>query len=1049
MDNGLFAYILKHSKRQQIILMLLTVLSFPFYYLSLDLPKTIINDAISGTDFPVNLSFELPGFSANVGYIEQVPYLLLLCFVFLFLVLINSGFKLFINIYRGMLGERMLRRMRLQLIERIMKFPLARFRNTSQGELVSMVNQETEPLGGFIGDSISLPLYQGGLLLTIVVFMFVQDWKMGLAAIALYPVQAWLIPKLQRQVNLLNRQRTLRIRNLAENLGEVVAGINEIHINDNSGFFRDYFSKLLGGIFNIRVQIYKKKFFIKFLNNSIAQLTPFFFFLIGGLLVIRGDLSIGALVAVLAAYKDLSPPWKELLSWYQGQADSRMRFSVLVDQFHVDNESPPSQESLTQQWLEELPDLSMTASNATLLRHDGIREVDNVSLTVSGGDWISLVGKGASGKSALAQMFAGLVSPTTGKILMADQDISHIPKMTKGRGVSYVGHDSYLFATSIRDNLLISLKFRPQENLLTDTLHDESIQFKNWREEARLSGNSDVDLSANWIDHQSAGAADENELVARMGTALRVVNAEDDLVRYALACTISPDDYPELTERIIQARALFKERIVSQGLESIVEFLDPNQYNDNASLAENILFGASNHDMFSVDGLTEHPLLKTLLKENKLAKTLDDAAIRTAKTMVELFSDLPPGHEFFERYSFVDADDLPELKRILVLIDKTSSIESLAVAERKLIRSLLFRIISGRHRLGLFQGNEKDLILQLRHSFASQLDVEASNLIDFFSPDRFNALTPIAENIIFGRIVFGRMGAEDQVYRIILEVLQSLDLMSPILEIGLSAPTGLAGALLPVSQRQKLLLARGLLKRPKVLVVNEGLSALDSHEIDLILSGIKQEYPRLSLFWVDSQARFPTHFDQVAYLQAGKLVKIEASVPQNTDSEKTQDTTAGRSVRSASSVNEDEKITLLRKIPLFRFLDDPQLMLLAMNCDALNIAQGERLVNQNEPGDALYIIVDGKATVLIANGVSEEEVGQCSINDVIGELALLSDEPRFASVQATTNMAVLRLRREVFIDMLQSNGEIGYQILQVVVNRFSETNRNLANITRS
>jgi len=182
----------------------MTIASFPFYYLSLDLPKTIINDAISGTRFPVDASIELLGFELNFGSYEQVPYLLLLCFAFLLLVLINSGFKLFINIYRGVLGERMLRRLRYQLIDRIMKFPLGRFRRTSQGELVSMVNQETEPLGGFIGEAFSLPLYQGGLLLTILIFMFVQDWKLGLAAIALYPVQAWLIPKLQRRVNLLN-----------------------------------------------------------------------------------------------------------------------------------------------------------------------------------------------------------------------------------------------------------------------------------------------------------------------------------------------------------------------------------------------------------------------------------------------------------------------------------------------------------------------------------------------------------------------------------------------------------------------------------------------------------------------------------------------------------------------------------------------------------------------------------------------------------------------------------------------------------------------------
>ncbi|MFK7855628.1 MAG: ABC transporter transmembrane domain-containing protein [Granulosicoccus sp.] len=1049
MENGLFAYILKYSKRQQIVLTLLTIVSFPFYYLSLDLPKTIINEAISGSEFPVDALIEVGGFSIGFGSLSQIHYLILLCTAFLVLVLINGGFKLFINIYRGVLGERMLRRLRFQLIERIMKFPLARFKNTSQGELVSMVNQETEPLGGFIGAAFSLPLYQGGMLLTILIFMFVQDWKLGLASIALYPLQAWLIPKLQMQVNQLNRQRTMRMRNIAENLGEVVAGINEIHINDNTNFFKDHFSKLLGGVFNIRVQIYKKKFFIKFLNNSIAQLTPFLFFLIGGLLVIRGELSVGALVAALAAYKDLSPPWKELLGWYQSQADSRLKFSILTEQFSVKGKTVPSRESLTTEWLDEVSELPIAANNISLKRHDGVQELSNVSLTLNRGDWLSLVGTGSSGKNGLAQIFARLINPTSGRMLIAEEDASVIPKMTTGRAVSYVGHDSYLFAASIRDNLLLSIKYKPQDNVLENTQQDEVIYFKNWQEEARLSGNSEVNLDADWVDHQSAGVALPDQLTERLGVILRTVEVEDDLVRYALARTINPEDEPELVEKIIQARALFKEQIHSQGLDSLVEFLDPEQYNGNASLAENILFGASNHDMFSANGLSEHPVLRSLLEEHNLASTLDTAAITTAKTILELFSGLPQGHEFFDRYSFVDADDFPHLKRILALIEKNGDINELDVSDRKLIRSLPYRLIQGRHRLGVLADEDKENVLQLRKAFASKLDVKSSEQIDFFAPESYSALTPIAENIIFGRVSFGRLGAEDKVYQLLLDVLRSMNLMSPILEIGLSAPAGLAGSLLPVSQRQKLVLARGLIKQPKVLVINEGLSSLDVEETAKILGNLKQYYPQMSVFWVDSQARFPELFDRIAYLQAGKITKIEEPSKIVAEEDVATEDPDGKRVRSAYSIKEDEKLSLLNDIPLFRFLDDPHLVLLAKNSDAMNFSKGERLFNQGDPGDALYIIVDGKAKILISDGESEQQVFEYGVNEVIGELAMLSDEPRSASVEASTDLAVLQLKRDVFTNMLQSNGDIAYQILRVVVSRFADTNRKLANLTQS
>jgi len=1058
MENGIFAYILRYSKRQQLMLTLMTIASFPFYYFSLDLPKTIINDAISGTRFPVDASIELFGFEVNFGLYEQVPYLLLLCFAFLLLVLINSGFKLFINIYRGVLGERMLRRLRYQLIDRIMKFPLARFRHTSQGELVSMVNQETEPLGGFIGEAFSLPLYQGGLLLTILIFMFVQDWKLGLAAIALYPVQAWLIPKLQRRVNLLNQQRILRIRNLAENLGEVVAGINEVHVNDNSTFFKDHFSKLLGGIFNIRVKIYKMKFLIKFLNNSFAQLTPFLFFLIGGLLVIRGELSIGALVAALAAYKDLSPPWKELLAWYQGQADARLRYCTLTEQFQIEDglaaETPPEKtqpattisaptilDKIVDTPLADkgVPSMLIEAKNVSLKHVDGVLELDMVSLSIDRPEWVSVVGSSTSGKNGLAQILGRLISPTSGKLLIAGQDAAQVPRTVSASSFAYIGHDSYTFAGSISDNLLLSLKRQPQQRINKAHPVDEVIEFKNWQQEARRSGNSDVDLNADWVDYQIAGANSVDELRIRTEKVLDTVCGTNDLVRNALAQTIDPEAHHDLALAVVKARDMFREQIILRGLGSIVEFLDPDQYNDNTSLAENILFGVSNLQELSTAGLAVHPTLQKLLHTYGLAQTLDDSAVSSAATMVELFSDLPAGHEFFARYSLVDTDELAQLRRILGILDNNPRIDDLNINDRTLLRAIAFRLVGARHRVGILTDEAKHKVVHLRSEFATQLSQESRQQIEFFSPDRYNVFLPLSENIIFGRIVYGRLGAEEKVYDVLLDVLRKLDLMPAIIDIALNVPVGLSGSLLSVSQRQKLALARGLIKQPSLLIVNEGMGAIDNEETKNILSNIKQEHPDMSVLWVDTQSRFPDLFDRYAHLNSGKLTKIEVSKRHADLHESDGSEPQVRQVKT-TSVDNARKFSLLNNIPLFSMMDSHHLHLLASGCDYRELPQGTRLFSQGDIGDALYIIVKGKASVFTEQDGHEQTLGEFGVNEVIGELTLFSEKPRAASVKAATDLSVLSLKREIFVDIVRTNGEIGYQILQMVINRYSDAN---------
>ena len=74
MEPSIFKFIFKHSRREQILLLLVTAASFPFLYVSLDLPKTIINEAIGGSDFPQTLfDYEL----------DQIPYLMVLCVFFL------------------------------------------------------------------------------------------------------------------------------------------------------------------------------------------------------------------------------------------------------------------------------------------------------------------------------------------------------------------------------------------------------------------------------------------------------------------------------------------------------------------------------------------------------------------------------------------------------------------------------------------------------------------------------------------------------------------------------------------------------------------------------------------------------------------------------------------------------------------------------------------------------------------------------------------------------------------------------------------------------
>lgn len=307
----LFAHVLRYTRHNQLALVALSILAMPVLYASLELPKLIINNAINSSDFPTSI----------VGRdFSQTEYLFALSALYFFAVLLNGILKYCINVYKGCVGERMLRRLRLSVYRR---WRADRDRG-DRAEVVPLLVQEVERVGSFSADILVQPIFQAGTFLTILVFMFVQDPILGAAAVTLLPVQLGLVPPLQQQVNRLARERVQEVRKFGGLIGEEIkGGAAPLHLLKEIG-------SSLRCIQGIRINLYKKKYMMKAVLNFINSMTPFFFYTVGGYLVINGSLSFGALVAVLAAYKDFSAPLRELFLYYQMLEDVRIRYCEIL-----------------------------------------------------------------------------------------------------------------------------------------------------------------------------------------------------------------------------------------------------------------------------------------------------------------------------------------------------------------------------------------------------------------------------------------------------------------------------------------------------------------------------------------------------------------------------------------------------------------------------------------------------------------------------------------------------------------------------------------------
>ena len=858
LDSSIYGYILHYSLREQMYVVVVTLLSFPFLYYSLDLPKIIVNRAISGKEFPQKfLGMEF----------DQIPYLLVLCCVFLVLVLVNGWFKLHLNVKKGQVGERMLRRLRYQLYERVLRFPLHHFDRTATGQVIAMMTGELEPIGGFIGDAFALPISQAGTLLTIFVFMFVQDPMLGAAAVALYPLQGYLIPKMQRIIRRLGRERVRKVRVLSDRIAETIAARSEIRANDAAAYQLTDISHRLGEIYDIRFEIYNRKFFVKFLNNLIGNITPFMFFLIGGYFVIKGQLSWGALVAVLAAYKDLSAPWKELLDFYQNQQDVAIKYEQVVEQFQVP-------EMLDKRTLlaepEHVEPLSgeVTATNLGVTDSDGIHLLEAVSFDFPLGTDVAIVGQSNSGRNLIPQLFARLVTPTSGRLVIGDTDLNSVPLAVSGRRIGYVGPSTYLLSASVRDNLLLGLLHRPNR-VPEDGSAGEQSRAREI-EEAGKSGNIDYDIAADWIDYQQAGVADAAELELRIVEVLRLVDLEEDVHLFGLRGRLDPDRQPEAA-RLLDARRVLAERLEASGLAHLVERFDPERYNTNSPVSANLLFGTPIGPVFEGDGLARNAYVQKVLDDVGLTHDLLEVGAGVARMMIELFTGLHPGDMLFEEFSFISADDLPVFEGILKRME-IAGVEKLLQPPRERLLSLAFKLVSARDPLDLIDEKMQQRILEARRAFAAGLPEELRGCVEFFDPERYNAAASVQENVLFGTIVRGESGGRERVHAAITEVLDELELRRTLIEVGLDYPVGTGGSRLSEAQRQKLAIASAVLKRPDLMALNDATAVLDGAMETAVLDRLKAEFTGRSLVWSLHRPRLASAFDRVLVMEHGRLV---------------------------------------------------------------------------------------------------------------------------------------------------------------------------------
>ncbi|MBT3789948.1 MAG: Crp/Fnr family transcriptional regulator [Alphaproteobacteria bacterium] len=135
----------------------------------------------------------------------------------------------------------------------------------------------------------------------------------------------------------------------------------------------------------------------------------------------------------------------------------------------------------------------------------------------------------------------------------------------------------------------------------------------------------------------------------------------------------------------------------------------------------------------------------------------------------------------------------------------------------------------------------------------------------------------------------------------------------------------------------------------------------------------------------------------------------------------------------------NEEVELLRQIPLFAKIEPSKLKLLAFTSERLKFKSDEELFHQGDIGDSAYIVIGGQADVILSTDRGDVVVSTVKRNDIVGEVAILCDVPRTASVKAKEDLEVLKISKDLFFRMISEFPQMSVEIMRELAARLDRT----------
>lgn len=743
--------------------------------------------------------------------------------------------------------QRVMQKLRGELFAHVMRLGPDFFARQSIGQITSRVQTEVGRLGTMIASIFVQPVVEVMTFLFYGMYLLSMNWLLTLLAVATLPLVALAVAPINRSLSRNGKQFTNDVAAYGATLQESLSASFEVQVHGTYGYEQHRHDERQRTISRTWLRDTHYNALLGTLSELSRGVGPILVYTYGALMVIDGRMQVGEIVAFSGVLSGLYLSMDRLIKYPPMLRGAQDRFDEICEYFqvpptYVDPPAAASVDNVGQGMRVEMRHVQYW--------HGTQCAVPDLSLAVEPGEHAAFCGRSGSGKSTALNLIAGRLRPRAGEVLLDGVPIEKLPVAAMAETVGYVGQFPFLFATTIRNNLLYALLRLPDTAPTRDAGGDLDASFLDTRP---LRQKAPESAAAALRD---SGLSDLAALDDLLIAACRDVGLEQELFEFGLQARISAEQGGPLLE----VRRALAPAVAS---DDAMEIFHPDRYLSRVTVAENLVFAPLHEDGSREKTLARWveaaaapsvQILELLVASGWQAATRDlDYLKRVAAENPRLLAEFG-----------VDEEHLAERVRLVELVRNRELKE--AVVGTETCRALA--------RLGLDVHEEdperRERLVGSRKSFQRALGPDAPVPYD---PERWHPALSVRENVLFASTDTSNLSVVRRYNKAIREAVDATGCTQAMLKLGLGFEVGERGLRLSGGQKQKISIARVLLKAPRLLLLDEATASLDQGSASQIHELLKNSGRTCTIVAVTHQLVWVEGFDRVVVFENGHVAE--------------------------------------------------------------------------------------------------------------------------------------------------------------------------------